>query len=106
MSPMNPTPRTTVAERPRRPTPVPTTTATGTAAAEQRPRMIDRIWPVGEPADMRVVEVRDDGMNIAWALVLAARLDRNDLGHHLGRHLLGQHGVGVVVVVGDALRNR
>jgi hypothetical protein len=100
MSPMNPTPMTTMTERPRRPTPVPTT------AADQRPCMIDRIWPVGEPADMRVVEVRDDGMNIAWALVLAARLDRNDLGHHLGRHLLGQHGVGVVVVVGDALRNR
>jgi hypothetical protein len=103
MTPMTPTTRTTMTtmtERPRRPTPVPT------ATADQRPRMIDRIWPVGEPADMRVVEVRDDGMNIAWALVLAARLDRNDLGHHLGRHLLGQHGVGVVVVVGDALRNR
>jgi hypothetical protein len=68
--------------------------------------MIDRIWPVGEPADMRVVEVRDHCMNVAWALVLAARLDRNDLGHHLGRHLLGQHGVGVVVVVGDAHRPR
>lgn len=67
---------------------------------------IDRIWPVGEPADVRVVEVRDEQMHLARALVLAARLDRLDLGHHLGRRLLGSHGVGVVVVVGDAHRSR
>lgn len=69
-------------------------------------RTIDRIWPVGEPADLRVVEVRDPQMHLARALVLAARLDRLDLGHHLGRYLLGSHGVGVVVVVGDAHRSR
>jgi hypothetical protein len=69
-------------------------------------RTIDRIWPVGEAADVRVVEVRDPQMHLARALVLAARLDRLDLGHHLGRHLLGSHGVGVVVVVGDAHRSR
>jgi hypothetical protein len=69
-------------------------------------RTIDRIWPVGEPADVRVVEVRDPQMHLARALVLAARLDRLDLGHHLGRRLLGSHGVGVVVVVGDAHRSR
>lgn len=83
---------------PDRPTPPP--------ADRPLERTIDRIWPVGEPADMRVVEVRDQQMNVAWALVLAARLDRLDLGHHLGRYLLGQHGVGVVVVVGDAHRSR
>jgi hypothetical protein len=66
-------------------------------------RTIDRIWPVGEPADLRVVAVRDPQIHLARALVLAARLD---LGHHLGRHLLGSHGVGVVVVVGDARRSR
>jgi hypothetical protein len=69
-------------------------------------RTIDRIWPVGEPADVRVVEVRDPQMQLARALVLAARLDRLDLGHHLGRHLLGSHGIGVVVVVGDAHHSR
>lgn len=69
-------------------------------------RTIDRIWPVGEPADLRVVEGREPQMQLARALVLAARLDRLDLGHHLGRHLLGSHGVGVVVVVGDAHRSR
>ena len=69
-------------------------------------RAIDRIWPVGEPADLRVVEVRDPQMHLARALVLAARLDRLDLGHHLGRYLLGSHGVGVVVVIGDAHRSR
>jgi hypothetical protein len=69
-------------------------------------RTIDRIWPVGEPADLRVVAVRDPQMHLARALVLAARLDRLDLGHHLGRYLLGSHGVGVVVVVGDAHRSR
>jgi len=65
-------------------------------------RTIDRIWPVGERADLRVVEVRDPQMHLARALVLAARLDRLDLGHHLGRYLLGSRGVGVGVVVGDA----
>jgi hypothetical protein len=69
-------------------------------------RTIDRIWPVGEPADLRVVERRDPQMQLARALVLAARLDRLDLGHHLGRYLLGSHGVGVVVVVGDAHGSR
>ena len=69
-------------------------------------RAIDRIWPVGEPADVRVVEVREPQMQLARALVLAARLDRLDLGHQLGRFLLGSHGVGVVVVVGDAHRSR
>jgi hypothetical protein len=69
-------------------------------------RAIDRIWPVGEAADVRVVAVRDAQIHLARALVLAARLDRLDLGHHLGRHLLGSHGVGVVVVVGDAHRPR
>jgi hypothetical protein len=69
-------------------------------------RTIDRIWPVGEPADLRVVESRDPQMHLARALILAARLDRLDLGHHLGRYLLGSHGVGVVVVVGDAHRSR
>jgi hypothetical protein len=69
-------------------------------------RTIDRIWPVGKPADLRVVEVRDPQMHLARALVLAARLHRLDLGHHLGRYLLGSHGVGVVVVVGDAHRSR
>jgi hypothetical protein len=69
-------------------------------------RTIDRIWPVGEPADLRVIEVRDPQMHLARALVLAARLDRLDLGHHLGRYLLGSHGVGVVMVVGDAHRSR
>ncbi len=69
-------------------------------------RTIDRIWPVGEPADVRVVALRDEQIHIARALVLAARLDRLDLGHHLGRYLLGSHGVGVVVVVGDAHRSR
>ena len=69
-------------------------------------RTIDRIWPVGESADVRVVEVREPQMQLARALVLAARLDRLDLGHHFGRHLLGSHGVGVVVVVGDAHRSR
>jgi hypothetical protein len=69
-------------------------------------RTIDRIWPVGEPADVRVVEVRDPQIHLARAHVLAARLDRLDLGHHLGRHLLGSHGVGVVVAVGDAHRSR
>jgi hypothetical protein len=69
-------------------------------------RTIDRIWPVGEPADIRVVAVRDAQIHLARALVLAARLDRLDLGHHLGRRLLGSHGVGVVVVVGDAHRSR
>ena len=69
-------------------------------------RTIDRIWPVGEPANLRVVEVRDPQMHLARALVLAARLDRLDLGHHLGRYLLGPHGVGVVMVVGDAHRSR
>jgi hypothetical protein len=69
-------------------------------------RPIDRIWPVGERADVRVVAVRDAQIHLARALVLAARLDRLDLGHHLGRHLLGSHGVGVVVVVGDAHRPR
>jgi hypothetical protein len=67
---------------------------------------IDRIWPVGERADVRVVEVRDEQMHLARALVLAARLDRLDLGHHLGRRMLGSHGVGVVVVIGDAHRPR
>jgi hypothetical protein len=69
-------------------------------------RTIDRIWPVGEQADVRVVAVRDEQIHLARALVLSARLDRLDLGHHLGRHLLGPHGVGVVVVVGDAHRSR
>ncbi len=69
-------------------------------------RTIDRIWPVGEPADVRVVALRDEQIHVARALVLAARLDRLDLGHHLGRYLLGPHGVGVVVVVGDAHRSR
>lgn len=69
-------------------------------------RTIDRIWPVGEPADVRVVALRDEQIHVARALVLAARLDRLDLGHHLGRYLLGSHGVGVVVVVGDAHRSR
>jgi hypothetical protein len=69
-------------------------------------RTIDRIWPVGEAADVRVVEDRDEQMHLARALVLAARLDRLDLGHHLARRLLGSHGVGVVVVVGDAHRSR
>jgi hypothetical protein len=59
-------------------------------------------FPVGEPADLRVVQVRDPQMHLARALVLAARLD---LGHHLGRYLLGSHGVGVVVA-GDAHRSR
>jgi len=67
---------------------------------------IDRIWPVGEAADLRVVSVRDQQMQLAQALVLSARLDRHDLGYQLGRHLLGSHGVGVVVVVGDAHRPR
>jgi len=78
--------------------------ATDLAPAAER--TIDRIWPVGEPADVRVVAVRDAQIHLARALVLAARLDRLDLGHHLGRHLLGSHGVGVVVVVGDAHRSR
>ena len=69
-------------------------------------RTIDRIWPVGEPADLRVVEVRDPQVQLARALVLAARLDRLDLAHHLGRYLLGPHGVGVVMAVGDAHRAR
>ncbi len=69
-------------------------------------RTIDRIWPVGAPADLQVVELRDPQMHLARALVLAARLDRLDLGHHLGRYLLGSHGVGVVVIVGDAHRSR
>ncbi|HEX8111764.1 MAG TPA: hypothetical protein VF516_28730 [Kofleriaceae bacterium] len=69
-------------------------------------RTIDRIWPVGEPADVRVVALRDEQIHVARALVLAARLDRLDLGHHLGRYLLGPHRVGVVVVVGDAHRSR
>ena len=69
-------------------------------------RTIDRIWPVGEPADLRVVEVRDPQVQLARALVLAARLDRLDLGHHLGRFLLGPRGAGVVMGVGAAHRSR